>query len=261
MSENNKYTNYNDHTSLLDESTDQLDTTLEIEDLDNESNTPIIKEKETHILYEICYYFQKTMSVKDSLLFTLTIIICTIISVSLSLFFVSEKIEDNIYYFTPDYKIIIFKYKDIIDTEEKLTAVLMDASIIKEFTPKKGDFIVQRGTELCLESYEHIASRNNIYPLANKQVIDYTSNKYKFIPSVITVSKNPMLAEKIKTTNVQNTLLKKDYAIMNKNNIKIGSFVLVNMVGQYIVILDDNISQEHLIDESKNKLIDINKLI
>ena len=262
MRKNNKCTNYEDYTTLPEESSDQLDTTLEMDELAKEYKSPMINStKKTHLLYDIFHHFQSTMSVKDCVLFTLTIVICTITISSATIFYLDEKRKYNTYYFTPDYKVYLFNYRDPIDTEEELTIILMDSSIEKFFTPKKGDFITQRDTKLCLESYEHVESRNNIYPLVNKQSRVCKNNQYQFNPNIVTVSKKPMLAEKIKTAKVQNALLKNDDATINKNNVRIGSFVLINMEGQYKVILDENVSQEHLVDASKNKLIDINKLI
>ena len=262
MFENDKRTNYDDHTTLLDDSIDQVDTTLETNDEIKEHETPTINSnKKNHLLYDIYQHFQKTMSVKDSILFASTIIICIIAISSAAIFYLNEKIEYNTYYFTPDYKVYLFNYRDIIDTEEELTAILMDRSIVKNYTPRKGDFITKIDKKLCLESYEHVESRNNVYPLVNKQSRACENNQYRFNPHIVTVSRKPMLAEKIKTTKVQNALLRKDCVTINKSNVKIGSFVLVNMVGQYIVVLDENVSQEHLIDSSKDKLIDINKLI
>ena len=262
MVKNNRRTNYEDYTTVPEESSDQVDTTLEMDELAKEYKSPMINStKKTHLLYDICHHFQSTMSVKDCVLFALTIFICTIATASITLFYLDEKREYNTYDFTPDYKIYIFNYRDPIDTEEELTAILMDSSIEKFFTPKKGDFITQRDTKLCLESYEYTMSRNDIYPLINRQARVCKNNQYHFNPSVITVSKKPMLAEKIKTAKVQNALLKNDDATINKNNVRIGSFVLINMEGQYKVILDENLSQEHLVDASKNKLIDIDKLI
>lgn len=262
MFENEKYLNYDDCTVLLEESIDQVDTTLEIGDEINKCESLVINNNnKINLLYDIYHHFQKTMSVEDSILFILTIIICTVVTTSLIIFYLDEKREYNTYYFTPDYKITFFEYRDIIDTEEKLTTILMDSSIVKEFSPKKGDFVIKREAVLSLESYEYTLARNKIYPLVNKQVITYKNSKYEFILNTITVSKNPRLAEKIKTTKVQNALLKKDCVTINKNNIKIGSFVLLNMAGRYMVVLDKNISQEHLIDSSKDKLININELI
>ena len=261
MLENDKYTNYNDHTTLLEESSDQVDTTLEIDDVIKENESPVIKNNNTHVFYDICHHFQKTMSVKDSVLFAITIIICTVTIASTTIFYLDEKREYNTYHFTPDYKVYLFNYRDPIDTEEELRTILMDPSIVKNYTPKKGDFITKIDSKLCLESYEHVESRNNIYSLVNKQARACENNQYQFNPNIVTVSKKPMLAEKIKTAKVQNALLKNDDATINKNNVRIGSFVLINMEGQYKVILDENLSQEHLVDASKNKLIDIDKLI
>ncbi|MDK2818553.1 MAG: hypothetical protein KFW21_03775 [Spirochaetota bacterium] len=263
MSKDFNSISYEDYSATM--LTNQVDTIAKIDDLVIENQEIIYStsiHSENHIMHDIFQIVKKKITFEEFVLFILIIIIFIIIIMSSSLLFFIKKRQFNIYHFKPDYKISIVDYRDIIDTDEKLEVILMDSSIVKEYTPKKGDFIIQKDDKIWVESYEKISKIYNIHPLNHNKTYTYTNNKYKFIPTVITESKIKFLAEKIKTKDVRNALIKNNIETICKEKVKIGSFVWINFAGQFQIMLNNNnISREHLTDVSKNNIIDVNNLI
>ena len=263
MSKDFNRISYEDYSATM--LTNQVDTIANIDNLVIENQDIIYStsiHNENNIMHDIFQMIKKKITFEEFVLFILTIIIFVIIVMSSSLLFFIKKRQFNIYHFKPDYKISIVDYRDIIDTEEKLKVILMDPSIVKEYTPRKGDFIIQKNGQIWVESYEKNSKIYNIYPVHCNKTHTYINNKYEFIPTVITESKIKFLAEKIKTKDVRDALIKNNIDTICKEKVEIGSFVWINVTGQFQIMLNNNnISREHLTDVSKNNIIDINNLI
>ncbi|MGL4676421.1 MAG: hypothetical protein ACRCWI_01990 [Brevinema sp.] len=204
--------------------------------------------------------FKKSIPKKEIYYFIALIIFFTGITTALIIALLIEKQRICSYTFLPNFKISKIIFRDRINSEEKLKAVLQDRTIIKEFSPGIGDFIIKEDSRLVLSSGEEVLRKFEIYPLPYEHNIK--GEGYQFISNVITISKIPVLVEKITTEILLNKIKKdKDIVIIGYTNLQLGAFIWKTPQGYYYIFKDTNFSKEHLYNPQLSELVNIKEII
>ncbi|MGL5956431.1 MAG: hypothetical protein ACRC0X_07520 [Brevinema sp.] len=203
--------------------------------------------------------FKKSVLKKEIYYFIILIVLFTGITTASIIVILLE--DQQTYTFLPNFKISKIVFRDQIDSEEKLTLILQDMTIIKEFNPSIGDFITKEDDDdLVLSSGNEIVQKFTVYPLQSSS--DLKDEGYQFVSNVITIAKTPILVEKIITESLLNKMKKnKDIIVDGYTNLQLGTLIWKNSQGYYYIFKDINFSKEHLYNPLLNELVNIEEII